>query len=32
VREVALVVGKSESATRMQLWRTLRALREETQR
>lgn len=32
VREVAVVVGKSESATRMQLWRTLRALREETQR
>jgi RNA polymerase sigma-70 factor, ECF subfamily len=32
VREVAAVVGKSESATRMQLWRTLRALREETQR
>lgn len=31
VREVAAVVGKSESATRMQLWRTLRALREETQ-
>ncbi|MCE7927568.1 MAG: sigma-70 family RNA polymerase sigma factor [Chloroflexi bacterium CFX7] len=32
VGEVAAVVGKSESATRMQLWRTLRALREETQR
>lgn len=29
VREVAAVVGKSESATRMQIWRTLRALREE---